>query len=86
MGTGSPARSASEVRVSRRCSSSKAPTSASARLVTEAPETEELPAIPAVFHPPEAATRCREDQPVVCTCAGTVASATTASTAATAKA
>ena len=50
VGTGSPARSASSVRVSRRCVSSKAPSSASARAVTLAPGEEELPATAPVFH------------------------------------
>jgi hypothetical protein len=54
VGSGSPARSARRVSDSWRCSSSKAPTRARARDVTEAPWVEELPAIVAVFHPAEA--------------------------------
>ena len=71
VGTGRPARPASAVRVIRRWSSSKAPTSASARLVTEAPGAEELPATRSVFH-----LRLHR-------WAGTVDRASTASTAAT---
>ena len=50
VGSGSAARVASSVNVSRRCSSSNAPTSDSARLVTVAPAVETLPAIRSVFH------------------------------------
>ena len=50
VGTGSSARSASSDSVSRRCSSSNAPTSARARLVTLAPGVETLPAMEPSFH------------------------------------